>query len=67
MPMGEKAFVESKGPRKLVAVTLPIEVHALLKLAGTHLGTSPTGMAIQIIERWAEERMRTNLDERQKT
>jgi hypothetical protein len=67
MPMGEKAFVKSKGPRKLVAVTLPIEVHALLKLAGTHLGTSPTGMATQVIERWAEDWMRTNLDERKTT
>lgn len=52
MPMGERAFAESKGLRKKVAVRVSQETHLALKLAGRSRGTTPTGQAQDLLEQF---------------
>ncbi len=52
MPMGERAFAESKGSRKKVAVRVTQETHLALKLAGRRRETTPTGQATDLLEQF---------------
>jgi hypothetical protein len=54
MPMGERAFADSKGPRRKITLLISAEAYVLLQLAGALSGTSPTGQGVGGVEQWAE-------------
>jgi hypothetical protein len=55
MPEGEWAFLDSKGPRSLVALRLTTDTHAALEVAGAEMGLSKTAFATLLVEGWADE------------
>lgn len=62
MPMGERAWATSKGPRKATTVRLSAEADVLLEVAATDLGVTKTALATELLERWADAWLRANLD-----
>ena len=62
MPIGEREWAGSKGPRKKLALRVSAEAHILLAVAGTMTGASTAAMATEVTGRWAEEWLRENLD-----
>jgi hypothetical protein len=63
MPEGQWAFLDSKGPRKKITLLVSPEAYLLLKVAGAAFGTSPTGKAVDVVERWAEAFLERHADE----
>ena len=55
MPEGERAFVESKGPRTGVLLRLSAEANTAAQLAGAQLQMSKTAFLTFLIEGWAQE------------
>ena len=54
MPEGEWAFLDSKGPRTLVALRITVEANVALRLAAAEVGMSKTGYATFLLELWAD-------------
>lgn len=57
MPMGERAFAESRGPWTALTLRVSLETDALLRLTAAETGQSKTGLATTLLERWAEEKL----------
>lgn len=55
MAEGERAFVESKGPRTTVALRLSPEANTAARLAAAQLQMSKTGFLTFLVEGWAQE------------
>lgn len=55
MPEGERAFIESKGPRTTVALRLSAEANTAARLAGAELEMSKTAFLTFLVEGWARE------------
>jgi len=55
MPMGERAFADSKGPRKKITLLISSEAYLLLKVAAAINDTSATGQGVEVVESWAED------------
>jgi hypothetical protein len=68
MPEGERAFVNSKGPRRKITLLIPADTHLLLKVGGD--GSAPA-QAVKVLEQWADDflevhaaELRSNVAER---
>jgi hypothetical protein len=63
MPLGEHSWETWKGPRVPLNLRLATETHLLLQVAATQLGTSTSGLATELLERWSAEWLRGNAAE----
>ena len=50
MPEGEWAFVDSKGPRRLLQLRLTPEADALLRIIAAESGTTKNALVTQLVE-----------------
>lgn len=55
MPEGEWAFLESKGPRRLLQLRLTAETDALLRALAVETGTSKNALATHLVETGAQQ------------
>lgn len=63
MPEGEHSWKNWKGPRKVVSSRIPAETQLVIAVAAGHRGISVNRLVGEILERWAEDWLRDNLEE----